>query len=67
MKVLKFGGTSVAHADQIKQVKQIMYEDGNAMAVHSIWGERVKLIVPVMNEAQARRTGISRSDIANAR
>lgn len=48
-----------------RQVKQIMYDDGNAMAIRSSWGERVKVITPQILEAQARRAGVGRPDIAD--
>jgi multidrug efflux pump subunit AcrB len=44
----------------------IMYEDGNAQAIRTEWGEEVKVIRPVLREDVARRLGIDRPQVADA-
>lgn len=44
----------------------IMYDDPVTKYVRNDWRNRVKVIRPVLLEAQARRTGITRRDVAQA-
>jgi multidrug efflux pump subunit AcrB len=46
------------------QVKAVLYEDGNAMGIVDNWREKVKVIRPQLAEAQARRLGIERPEVA---
>jgi multidrug efflux pump subunit AcrB len=46
-----------------ERVKAIMREEG-AEAIKTDWRERVKKIVPIFSEVQARRTGITREDLS---
>ncbi len=48
------------------KIKTIMRADGNARGVREDWRERVKIIEPVFSENQARRAGITRTDLASA-
>ena len=56
MKVLKFGGTSVAHADQIKQVKQIIADTANerVLVVVSALGGITDLLIKTASLAADR-------------
>lgn len=47
-------------------VQAMLHKDGGAKGIRDNWRQRVKKIVPVYSDQQARRIGISRSDIANA-
>ncbi|MCK5408131.1 MAG: efflux RND transporter permease subunit, partial [Candidatus Krumholzibacteria bacterium] len=44
----------------------VIYEDGNAQAIRTEWGEEVKVIRPVLREDVARRLGIDRPQVAEA-
>src|SRR5262249_12092282 len=48
------------------QVKKILEDDGRAMGVRHDWREREKVIRPGLFEAQARRNGLTRVDVARA-
>ncbi len=48
------------------QAKAIMAANPNAISVKDDWGHQVPIIEPVINEARARRLGVTREDIANA-
>jgi len=48
-----------------REVKDIMLEEG-AIAVRDEWKEKVKVVVPQIAEAQARRLGIDRPMVARA-
>ncbi|MGB1319926.1 MAG: efflux RND transporter permease subunit [Vibrio gallaecicus] len=45
------------------QVMDIMYADAGAYNVRHDWRERTKVLEPQFNESQARRYGISKSDV----
>ncbi len=64
MKVLKFGGTSVAHADQIKQVKDIIADQASEriFVVVSALGGITDLLIKAAELAASRDAGYS--DIA---
>lgn len=47
-----------------KKAKAVLYQDGGAIGIRDDWREKVKVIRPQMSEAQARRTGITRPDLA---
>jgi multidrug efflux pump subunit AcrB len=48
------------------ETMKIMEDDGGAKGIRSDWRQKVKTLVPVFSEAQARRTGIERQDLAKA-
>ncbi|MHC4982215.1 MAG: efflux RND transporter permease subunit [Planctomycetota bacterium] len=48
------------------QAEKILEEDGGAKGIRNDWRQRVKLYRPRLSEAQARRTGITRADLARA-
>lgn len=48
------------------EAQRILASDPNAIAIRDDWRQRVKVIVPVFAEAQARLTGISRMDLSDA-
>jgi multidrug efflux pump subunit AcrB len=48
------------------QAKAIMREDPNATGIRDDWRERSKMLRPQLNEANARRLGISKKDLDNA-
>ena len=49
-----------------RQAKQVMAAEENAINIKDDWRQRVKVIKPVVDEAKARRMGISRSNISEA-
>ncbi len=49
-----------------EQAKEIMREDGDAVNVRDNWRQMAEVKRPVFSESIARRTGITRSDLANA-
>jgi len=49
-----------------RTAKNIMYESGNAKAIRDEWKEKVMVVRPQLEEAQARRQGITRPQVANA-
>ncbi|MCG8452268.1 MAG: efflux RND transporter permease subunit [Spirochaetales bacterium] len=52
---------------QIAQdIKEIMYETGNAIAIKDDWGDRAKIVTANVNERAAREVGITRSMVSNA-
>ncbi len=57
-------------ADQLRhlaaETERILAEDGGAKAVRTDWRQRVKLMQPVLAEAEANRAGITRPDVASA-
>ena len=44
----------------------VMEADADAAGIRSDWGQRTKVLRPVLSELQARRTGITRPDLAQA-
>jgi multidrug efflux pump subunit AcrB len=48
------------------QAKAVMREDYNATGIRDDWRERSKMIRPQLNEANARRLGITKRDLDNA-
>lgn len=49
-----------------EKVEEIVLNDPGAKAVRKEWGEKVKVLRPQLAEAQARRAGIDRPDVAQA-
>lgn len=49
-----------------EKVKKIMRDCGNARDIRTDWRHPVRVIRPDFSEAQARRAGVSRSDLSNA-
>jgi multidrug efflux pump subunit AcrB len=48
-----------------RKVKDVMYESGNAKAIRDEWKEKVMVVRPQLEEAQARRQGITRPQVAS--
>jgi multidrug efflux pump subunit AcrB len=48
------------------QAKEIFRSDPNATGIRDDWRERSKMIRPVLNEAAARRLGVTKRDLDNA-
>jgi multidrug efflux pump subunit AcrB len=48
------------------EAKRIFREDPNATGIRDDWRERSKMLRPQLNEANARRLGISKKDLDNA-
>jgi multidrug efflux pump subunit AcrB len=48
------------------QVTEIMHQDPGATNVRHDWRERTKVLEPIFNESQARRYGISKSNVDDA-
>ncbi len=46
-----------------KQAKEILEQDPGARNIRDDWREQTKVIRPILNEAVARRVGISKSDV----
>ncbi len=70
---LRLSGTDPIKLRQLAdQVKSIMRNDRDpqgrrgAMGIRANWRERVETLQPQLSEAQARRTGVSRRDLALA-
>jgi multidrug efflux pump subunit AcrB len=64
---VRFSGPDPAVLRQLGgQARQILDEDGGAVAVRSDWQEPVKVIRPRLLEQQARRNGLTRVDVARA-
>lgn len=47
-----------------EKARAVLYADGNATAIIDNWREKVKVIQPQLLEAQARRLGIDRPEVA---
>ncbi len=52
--------------DLSDKAKAVMRHDPDTMAIRDNWRQRVKLIQPDISEEQARRAGITRSNVAEA-
>jgi multidrug efflux pump subunit AcrB len=64
---VRFSGPDPAVLRQLsEQARQVLDEDGGAVAVRSDWQEPVKVIRPRLLEQQARRNGLTRVDVARA-
>ena len=48
------------------KVKEIMHRDPGLQAIRHDWREREKVIVPRFEQAEARRTGVTRDDLEQA-
>jgi len=49
-----------------ERTESILYEDGGAKGIRIDWGERVKVVRPVLADEEANRAGIERPDVALA-
>lgn len=49
-----------------ERAKTIMYEDGGAIAIQDDWRQQTPLLRPVFSEAQARRVGVTLTDLRNS-
>jgi multidrug efflux pump subunit AcrB len=47
-----------------RRAMDVMHADGGAQSIRQSWRQRVKVIRPVLAEAQARRNGITRVDVS---
>ncbi len=47
-------------------MEEIVFSDPGAKAVRKEWGEKIKVLRPQLAEAQARRAGLDRPDVARA-
>ncbi len=64
---LRISGPDPATLRQLGQeVEEIVFSDPGAKAVRKEWGEKIKVLRPQLAEAQARRAGIDRPDVARA-
>ncbi|MGC1498044.1 MAG: efflux RND transporter permease subunit [Sulfitobacter sp.] len=62
----RFSGPDASVLRQLsQQAKQIMAENG-AIAIKDNWREQIQVIRPVINEASARRLGLTQGEISNA-
>lgn len=48
------------------KTKSLLFSDGGAYSIRDDWRERVSVIRPQFATAQARRAGVTRTDVANA-
>jgi multidrug efflux pump subunit AcrB len=63
----RFSGSDPSLLRQFSEkAKKIMLETPGAIDVRDDWRHQVKIITPEFSENQARLTGITRSDVANA-
>lgn len=46
-----------------KQIKDVMHADPGTTNIRHDWRERTKVLEPIFNESQARRYGITKSDV----
>ncbi len=64
---VRFSGPDPAMLRQLgEQARQVLEEDGHAVAVRTDWQEPVQVIRPRLLEQQARRNGLTRVDVARA-
>jgi multidrug efflux pump subunit AcrB len=64
---IRFRGPDGAVLRQLAdQAEQILHDDGRAVCVRGDWRERVKVLRPDLRELQARRSGITRVEVAQA-
>jgi multidrug efflux pump subunit AcrB len=64
---LRINGSDPAVLRELaNQVMEVMENDPGTKSVRQEWGEKVKVIQPVLAESQARRMGISRPMLAEA-
>lgn len=64
---LRLSGPDPAVLRQLgDKVEEIIFSDPGAKAVRNEWGEKIKVVRPQLAEAQARRAGIDRPDVAHA-
>ncbi len=52
--------------EMARKAKEVMYTDGGAKAIRDEWKEKVKVVRPLLAEAQARQLGITRQQLATA-
>ncbi|MCK4776603.1 MAG: efflux RND transporter permease subunit, partial [Candidatus Krumholzibacteria bacterium] len=64
---LRISGTDPAELRRLaNKAMKIIYEDGGAKAIRNGWMNKVKVVRPIMAEAQARQLGISRPQLTDA-
>ncbi|WP_243544704.1 efflux RND transporter permease subunit [Pseudodesulfovibrio tunisiensis] len=60
------GPDTLVLRDLSRQAQQIMLDTGNAESVRDDWRQPVKIVKPVISDAQAKRAGVTRPDLAKA-
>src|SRR5215813_11748237 len=64
---VRFQGPDPAELRKLgSEARRVLEDDGGAVAVRSDWREPVKVIRPELLDLQARRSGITRVDVAQA-
>jgi len=64
---VRFSGPDSAILRQLgDQAVKVLEDDGRAVCVRSDWREQVKVLRPGLRDAQARRNGITRVEVAQA-
>jgi len=64
---VRFSGPDTKVLKQLStQAQDIMYASGNAQGIRDNWRQEVKIIHPVMAEAQARLAGVTRPGLSKA-
>jgi multidrug efflux pump subunit AcrB len=64
---VRFNGPDPAQLRELGgQARRLLEDDGGAVAVRSDWREPVKVVRPEMLDLQARRSGITRVEVAQA-
>lgn len=63
----RFLGTgSEALRDAAEKTLRLMRENPDAINVRTNWGERVKVVRPILSEAKTRQAGLTRQDVAES-
>jgi multidrug efflux pump subunit AcrB len=60
------GSVSDALRDAAEKTLRLMRENPDAINIRTNWGERVKVIRPVLDEARTRQAGLTRQDVAES-
>ncbi|NDV19893.1 AcrB/AcrD/AcrF family protein [Pseudodesulfovibrio sp. JC047] len=64
---VRFSGPDTRILKQLsRQAQEIMYASGNAQGIRDNWRQEVKVIHPVMAEAQAKLAGVTRPGLSKA-
>nr|WP_321513896.1 efflux RND transporter permease subunit [uncultured Pseudodesulfovibrio sp.] len=64
---VRFSGPDTKVLKQLsRQAQDLMHASGNAQGVRDNWRQEVKVIHPVMAEAQAKRAGVTRPGLSKA-
>jgi len=60
------GSGSDALRDAAEKTLRLMRENLDAINIRTNWGERVKVIRPILDEARTRQAGLTRQDVAES-